>query len=149
MDSQHYTGEKNNLAAAALPVSLHCVNKSAEWLYLMRLGGLGSLCREALQYFIANDINDEDTKHAILLSIHGAKTLGLLRYLVAPEKPSAKSFEVLIVIVITIPYHQRLNGFSHPSGISVAVFVTELHCLLKHCNFECCAEEQAGLWHQL
>ena len=47
------------------------------------------------QYFIANEI-DEDKQVAVMLSLMGNKTYGLLRNLAAPAKPSTLSFETIV-----------------------------------------------------
>ena len=54
-------------------------------------------------------------KRAILLSICGASTYQLIRNLVAPAKPTSKSFDDLVKLVknITSRHHQSLfNGTS-------------------------------------
>ena len=50
-------------------------------------------------YFTANEITDNGKKRAVLLSSCGAKTYKLIRNLVAPGKPTDKSFAELINIV--------------------------------------------------
>lgn len=42
------------------------------------------------QYFLANDIADETKKRAILLTVIGPNTYGLLRNLLSPVKPTEK-----------------------------------------------------------
>ena len=44
------------------------------------------------QYFVANDVDDAAKKRAILLSVCGASTYKLIRSLVAPDKPTDKSY---------------------------------------------------------
>ena len=39
------------------------------------------------QYFVANEIKDEKKQRAILLSVCGSKTYGLIRDLLQPKKP--------------------------------------------------------------
>ena len=55
------------------------------------------------EYFTANGIaNDDaaaDKRRAILLSVCGATTYQLIRNLLAPEKPSTKSFAQLVKLV--------------------------------------------------
>lgn len=47
------------------------------------------------QYFIANEIKD-DKQVAVMLSLMGHKTHGLLRNLAAPAKPSSLSFKTIV-----------------------------------------------------
>ena len=56
-------------------------------------------CERLEQYFAANDVEDADKKHAILLSYCGAPTYRLICNLVAPSKPTAKSFADLTKLV--------------------------------------------------
>ena len=49
-------------------------------------------------FFVANDIQ-EAKKKAVLLSVVGAKTFKLIKTLLAPQKPSDKSFEQLVQLV--------------------------------------------------
>ena len=51
------------------------------------------------QFFIANEISEEPRKKAILLSLCGAGTYSLLRNLVAPAKPSDKSYDELVRVM--------------------------------------------------
>ena len=51
------------------------------------------------QFFITNEICEEQGKKAILLSSGGAETYSLLRNLVAPAKPSDKSYEELVRVM--------------------------------------------------
>ena len=44
-------------------------------------------------YFIANDIDDEGKKRSILLSVVGSKTYKLIKNLLSPVNPSAKTFK--------------------------------------------------------
>ena len=48
------------------------------------------------QFFIADKICEEPRKKAILLSSGGAETYSSLRNLVAPAKPSDKSYNKLV-----------------------------------------------------
>ncbi|KAL9954326.1 hypothetical protein ACROYT_G041847 [Oculina patagonica] len=47
------------------------------------------------QYFIANEIKEEK-QMAVILSLMGNKTYGLLRNLAAPAKPSSLSFKTIV-----------------------------------------------------
>ena len=44
------------------------------------------------QYFIANEVDNEDKKRALLLSNCGPQMYQLLKNLMAPDKPSVKTF---------------------------------------------------------
>ena len=44
------------------------------------------------QYFVANDVTTENKKTAVFLSVIGAKTYEVLKSLIAPEKPSTKTY---------------------------------------------------------
>ena len=90
-------------------------------------------------YFSANGIG-EDKKLAILLSVIGPKTYGVLRNLLAPTRPQEKKFsEVLIrhfepkliVIAERFSFYRR----SQLVGESVADFVAELRRLARNCQF--------------
>ena len=59
-----------------------------------------SYTERVIQYFIANGIREEgDTRRAILLSSCGAQTYQLIRNLVAPEKPTDKTFTEIVALV--------------------------------------------------
>ena len=93
-------------------------------------------------HFSANGIG-EDKKLAILLSVIGPKTYGVLRNLLAPSRPQEKKFsevtEVLIrhfepkliVIAERFSFYRR----SQLVGESVADFVAELRRLARNCQF--------------
>ena len=95
------------------------------------------------QYFTANDVENAEKQRAILLSVCGASTYQLIRNLVAPAKPTDKSFAEIVTLVqehhhpppsVTVQrfhFHSR----SRRQGESVSAFVAELRKLSKHCNF--------------
>ena len=56
-------------------------------------------CERLEQYFMANDVKDAGKQRAILLSVCGAATYQLIRNLVAPGKPTEKSFADLVKLV--------------------------------------------------
>ena len=70
-------------------------------------------------YFIANDVEDEEKKRAILLTVCGHKTYGLVLSLASPTKPSEKTYTELktlirnhlkpkpLVIAERFKFHQR------------------------------------------
>ena len=51
------------------------------------------------QYFTANDVENAEKQRAILLSVCGASTYQLIRNLVAPAKPTDKSFAEIVTLV--------------------------------------------------
>ena len=60
-----------------------------------------SYTERLVQYFVANSITEEaaDKRSAILLSSCGAATYQLIRNLVAPGRPTDKSFSELVALV--------------------------------------------------
>ena len=48
------------------------------------------------QYFVRNDVTAAEKKRAILLSVCGAATYQLIQNIVAPEKPTERTFEQLV-----------------------------------------------------
>jgi hypothetical protein len=94
------------------------------------------------QYFIANGIANEINVPA-LLSLIGPKTCALLKPLVAPDKPSDKTFEVLIdhlnkhlnskplVIAERFRFHER----DQKQGETTMQYIAELRNLAIHYNF--------------
>ncbi|XP_058858757.1 uncharacterized protein K02A2.6-like [Acipenser ruthenus] len=95
------------------------------------------------QYFIANEIKETEKQRAILLSVCGAKTYSLLRSLVAPLKPSEKTFAELVAALTehynpkpsAIVQRFKFDSCSRKPGISVAGFVAELRALSEYCEF--------------
>ena len=61
------------------------------------------------QYFAANDVENADKQRAILLSGCGASTYQLIRDLVAPAKPTTKTFAELVKLVQE--HHQQPLSF--------------------------------------
>ena len=95
------------------------------------------------QYFLANDVQAQEKKRAILFSVCGASTYQLIRNLVSPQKPSEKTFDELVKLVQE--HHQpppsvTIQQFSFHSrtrkeGESIANFVAHLRELSEHCQF--------------
>jgi len=81
------------------------------------------------QYFAANEIKDEKKQRAILLSVCGSKTYGLIRDLLQPQKPGDAGLKEILekleshfspkpsVIVERFKFHSR----SRLEGENVAV----------------------------
>ena len=95
------------------------------------------------QYFIASDVDAADKKRAILLSVCGATTYQLIRNLVAPAKPTTKSFDELVKLVknhhqpppsVTVQRYE-FNKQIRRDGESFADFFVHLRQLSEHCQF--------------
>ena len=83
------------------------------------------------QYFLANEITDGKKQRAILLSVCGSKTYGLLRDILQPKKPGDTDIKVIVEelkkhynpkpseIVERFKFHSRVRK----EGESVALFV--------------------------
>ena len=94
-------------------------------------------------YFEANEIESDDKKRSIFLSVIGAKTYKLLRGLTRPEIPSKMSYKELAeviknhyapkpsVIVQRYKFNTRIRG----SDESISTFMAELRTLSEHCEF--------------
>ena len=95
------------------------------------------------QYFIANDVKDETKQRAILLSTAGGQTYQLIRNLLAPAKPTDKTFDEIVETVRkhhqSLPSEivQRFNFHSRTrqTGENVSTYVAKLRKLSEHCNF--------------
>lgn len=95
-------------------------------------------------YFVANEVEEENQQRAILLTVCGSKTYGLIRNIVSPDKPSDKTYDELIteirshlkpkplIIAERFKFHQRKQR----EGETVSQFMAELRKLSEHCNFE-------------
>ena len=95
------------------------------------------------QYFAANEIKDAKKQRAILLSVCGSKTYGLICDLLQPQKPGDVELKEILeklenhfspkpsVIVERFKFHSR----SRLEGENVAEFVAGLRRLSEHCKF--------------
>ena len=95
------------------------------------------------QFFQANGIGDEGIRRAVLLSVCGGSVYQSIRNLVAPGKPSNKSFSELVKLFrthfcpspsVTVQRY-NFNSRSQRDGESVSHFVAELRKLSEHCDF--------------
>ena len=101
------------------------------------------------QFFIANEICEEPGKKAILLSSGGAETYSLLRNLVAPAKPSDKSYDEFVRVTnehqnpkpSVIMERYKFNKRDRQPGESIPFYVTELKRLSEHCDFDVTLED--------
>ena len=111
-------------------------------------------------YFTANEITDNGKKRAVLLSSCGAKTYKLIRNLVAPGKPTDKSFAELINIVknhlnprpSSIVYRFKFNCRFRKQGETIQQYVAKLRSLSEHCDFrdhlEDMMRDRDGMWSE-
>ena len=95
------------------------------------------------QYFLANEITDGKKQRAILWSVCGSKTYGLLRDILQSKKPADTEIKEIIEelkkyynpkpseIVERFKFHSRVRN----EGESVATFVAGLRNLSEYCNF--------------
>ena len=101
------------------------------------------------QYFVANDVANDDKKRAIFLSVCGASTYKLLRGQVTPQKPAEKTFLELVTVLgghfdpvpSVIISRYKFNSRDQQKPESVAVFMAELRLLAAHCNFAATLDE--------
>ena len=102
------------------------------------------------QYFLANDIDGEagDKRRAILLSVCGSKVYKLMSDLLAPTKPSEKSYADLTTLVqehfspkpSEIVQRYKFHNRFRKQGESIAQFVASLRHLAEHCKFNATLE---------
>lgn len=90
--------------------------------------------------FVANGITEEAKKQAVFLSVIGPSTYKLLSSLLIPHKPGDKEYNTLVDKLSEhftpapseiVEFHTR---FRKP-GESATVFISELHSIVKSCNF--------------
>ena len=95
------------------------------------------------QYFIANDIKENEKQRAILLSAVGAKSYQLIRNLVRPNKPTDKSYKQLVEILqehhcpkpSPIVQRFKFNTRCRQSTETVGDYVAELRHLSEFCEY--------------
>ena len=88
-------------------------------------------------FFLANDIEEEEKKRSILLSVCGAKTYKLIRNLATPQSPGGMGFKELVKMVqdhhnpkpSVIVQRFKFHTHARRPGVSVAAFVAELRQL--------------------
>ena len=99
---------------------------------------------ERLQmYFVANGIDDDAKKRAILLSVCGPTTYQLIRNLAQPKKPSELSYDELVQLLSNHYFPSqsvsvqrfRFNSRCRHPGETVAGYIAELRRLSEHCQF--------------
>ena len=104
-----------------------------------------SYTERLVQYFVVNSITEEaaDKQRAILLSSCGAATYQLIRNLVAPGKPTDKSFSELVVLVkdhhqscpSTIIQRFNFHMQTQKPGETISDFVAQMRKLSEYCEF--------------
>ena len=95
------------------------------------------------QYFAANDVESADKQRAILLSVCGPTTYQLIRNILAPVKPTDKSFSDLVELVerhrnpkpSVIVRRYNFNTRMKQPGESIADYTAELRKIAEHCSF--------------
>ena len=92
---------------------------------------------------MANGITQPEKKVAVLLTVIGPKTYGLLRSFLTPNKPAEQSYARLVevmknhlnpkplVIAERFKFHRKCQSESE----TVAQFLAELRRLAEHCDF--------------
>ena len=94
-------------------------------------------------YFTANEVKSAEKQRAILLACCGTPTYGLIRSLVAPEKPTAVPYKDIVDKVrlhynpkpSQIVQRYKFNSRSQKPGESIAGYVAELRRLSEHCGY--------------
>ena len=111
------------------------------------LDGGGNWCRYAErleQYFVANGIQEDAKKVAVLLCVMGEKSYELVHNLLAPAKPSSKKYQEIVdaltehlqpktlIIAERFKFHKR----NQASTETVSQYLAELRRLADKCKFE-------------
>ena len=100
-------------------------------------------CERVDLYLAANNIVNGDQRCAVLLSVCGPATYQLIRSLVAPGKPTDKTFDELVKLVTehltpqssVVMKRFSFNARAQKENETIAVFVAELRLLAQHCEF--------------
>lgn len=95
------------------------------------------------QFFIANNIAEDDRQRAIFLTIIGPSTYGLLKSLLSPTLPTDRTLAQLIAVLdqhfdpapSEIVERFRFNTRVRRGGESISDFIAELRRLAKNCNY--------------
>ena len=102
---------------------------------------------ERLEQFLqANDITGADKavkRRATFLSVIGRSAYNLLRSLLAPTKPTEKTYEQLVEVLTKhyspapteVMQRFRFNSRARKDGESIANYVAELRRLAEGCNY--------------
>ena len=103
----------------------------------------GSYVERAEHYFVANGVDTQETRRAVLLSSCGAPTYRLIRNLSTPLKPGEKTYKEIVELVAShlqpkpsvIMQRFKFNSRVRGEGESIADFVAALRQLSEHCAF--------------
>lgn len=95
------------------------------------------------QFFIANEIENVERQRAIFLTVVGPTTYGLLKDLLSPILPTARTLAQIIEVLnghfepapSEIVERFKFNSRVRKGGESVSTFIAELRRLAKHCNY--------------
>ena len=95
------------------------------------------------QFFVANDITDDNKKKAILLTSVGARTYKLICSLTQPVEPASKTFAEIVTVVkehqspkpSMIVQRFKFNSRVRKAEESVRNYVAELRKLSEHCEY--------------
>src|SRR5258705_2655353 len=95
------------------------------------------------QFLVANKITTEDRMRAVFLSLLGPKHYQLLRNLVAPAKPTEKTYQELIKVLSNhfspppseIVERYKFNTTVRRPGQSISEFVSDLRAKAQYCNY--------------
>ena len=74
-------------------------------------------CERVVQYFTANDIEADEKRRAVLLSVCGAHIYQLVRSLVSPGKPTDKSLVCACILLVTFVASNMLSEVEHCSTL--------------------------------
>ena len=100
-----------------------------------------SYMEHLVQYFAANDVESADKNRAILLSVCGPTTYKLIRNILAPVKPTERTFTQLVEVVeqhrkpSVIVQRYNFNTRKQQPGESISAYTAELCKIAEHCSF--------------
>ena len=103
-------------------------------------GDWKSYVERAKQYFLANDITDEDKQRAILLSCCGDATYRTIKDVMSPQAPGEATFTVIAEKMTThfqpapseIVQRFRFNTRVRRPHETVAAYISQLKQLAEH-----------------
>jgi len=145
LSGEYYTGDEDYTDWICSEMATHGTigkfdSRTEDW---------ASYTERLTEYFTANDVKSADKKQAILLSGVGPSTYQVILNLVAPDKPTEKTFDQLVKVVkghyqptpSVIVQRFKFNTRSQKPGESISSFVAELRWLAEHCDYEATLED--------
>ena len=95
------------------------------------------------EYLVANGIESEDKKRAVLVTLMGSQAYELLASLVAPQKPSTKKFDEIVTLMtnylkpkpLIIAERYNFHKRNQKEGETVSQYLAELKRLAERCQF--------------